>query len=57
MCELTAVMTACTRPTHVHARQRYNTKTGGGHEVPSLAKELLAVDSWWEKEGLFTLKV
>lgn len=35
------------QPAQAEARQ-YPIMEGGGHELPPLAKELLAVDSFWE---------
>lgn len=40
------------QPAQAEARQ-YPIMEGGGHELPPLAKELLAVDSFWEGGAAF----
>jgi hypothetical protein len=50
------IVTVHTRPLKSQARQNPDIERDGGHQVPSLAEELLACDSCWEKERLFSLK-
>lgn len=43
--DFTIIMTASTRSAKVQARLNLSTERGGVHQVPSLAKELLEIDS------------
>lgn len=51
-----AIVTAC-NPEEAQARQNPSSEKGHGHEVPLLAEELSVIDSYWEKESLFLLKM
>lgn len=55
-CEFTAVQITCIKPAHAQITQDSSTEKGGGHEVSSVAKELLTVDSDWER-GFFLERV
>jgi hypothetical protein len=51
---------ACTRPGKVHVRPNFSKEMGTGPQVPCpfpLAKELLALDNFWEKDIEFSLSV
>lgn len=52
-CEFTAVQITCIKPAHAQITQDSSTEKGGGHEVSSVAKELLTVDSDWERGFFF----
>lgn len=47
--ELTATVTACTSFMQAQMRPGPNTERGGGYEILPLPKELMAVDSCWER--------
>lgn len=48
--ELTAAMTADTRPGQDQARQNTSMDGGGVHKAPPLAEKLWVVDVSWRKE-------
>ena len=55
--EFTVVVAACTRPVQTQARPNPSMHRGVRNEVPGLAKELLAVTSYWQRENQFSLRV
>lgn len=49
--QLTAVVAACIRPVQHQITQNSSTGWGGAPKASPLAEELLAADSWLEKES------
>lgn len=51
--EHTVVMTACASFVQAPPRLNLNMEIGGGYEVSPLAKGLLEIDGYWERESVF----
>ena len=46
------IVAARARPVLAHASQNHSLESGGGHGVLPLSKELLVIESYWERESL-----
>ena len=56
-CEITATVTVCTSFMKAQMRPVTGMERGGGYEILPLPKELVAIDSCWEREDQFSLGV
>lgn len=54
MYEFPVIVTACTRPGRAQTRKCLNMEIGRSLGVLPLAKELLAINDCWKREGLFS---
>lgn len=55
--KFTAVKTVWTRQVQAETRQNSGMNRGGMHECPTLAKELLAIATCWERESQYYRRI